>query len=149
MHEIVTEIKIDTSPDKVWGILTEFTRYPEWNPFIRQLFGEAVAGRQLTASICPPGGKAMTFRPKILVAEPNTELRWLGRLLISGLFDGEHYFLLSSLGSDQTRFVHGEKFSGVLVPFLKSQLESGTRAGFEAMNQALKSRAGNASSSAS
>jgi Uncharacterized conserved protein len=141
MHEIVTEIKIDASPDKVWGVLTDFARYPEWNPFIRQLSGEAVRGHQLTASICPPGGRAMTFRPKVLVAEANTELRWLGRLLIPGLFDREHYFLLSSLGPDQTRFIHGEKFSGVLVPLLKSQLESGTRAGFEAMNQALKSRA--------
>lgn len=83
----------------------------------------------------------MTFRPKVLVAEPNTELRWLGRLLIPGLFDGEHYFRLSSLGSNRTRLVHGERFSGVLVPFAKSSLESATRAGFEAMNKALKARA--------
>lgn len=145
MHEIVTEIKIDASPDKVWGVLTDFARYPEWNPFVRQLSGEAGRGHQLTASICPPGGKAMTFRPKVLVAEANTELRWLGRLLFPGLFDGEHYFRLSSLGTDKTHFIHGEKFSGILVPLLKSQLESGTRAGFEAMNQALKARAESAS----
>jgi hypothetical protein len=145
MHEIVTKIKIDASPDKIWGILTDFARYPEWNPFIRQVSGEAVRGHQLTASICPPGGKAMTFRPTVLVAEANTELRWLGRLLFPSLFDGEHYFLLSPLAPDQTHLIHGERFSGILVPLLKSQLESGTRAGFMAMNQALKARAEGAS----
>ena len=75
----------------------------------------------------------MTFRPKVLVAKPNAELRWLGRFLMPGLFDGEHYFVLSQLGENRTRFVHGERFSGVLVPLVKSSLESATRAGFEAM----------------
>lgn len=83
----------------------------------------------------------MTFRPRVLVAEANTELRWLGRMLMPGRFDGEHYFRLSPLAAGRTRFVHGERFSGILVPFARSSLESGTRAGFEAMNRALKARA--------
>jgi hypothetical protein len=36
--------------------------------------------------------------------------------------------------------VHGEKFSGLLVGLAKSSLEGGTRAGFVAMNKALKAR---------
>ena len=83
----------------------------------------------------------MTFRPKVLVAKPNAELRWLGRFLMPGLFDGEHYFVLSQLGENRTRFVHGERSSGVLVPLVKSNLESAIRAGFEAMNEAMKRRA--------
>jgi len=141
MHEVVTETEINASHCTVWNVLMDFARHPEWNPFVRQLSGEAVPGHRLTVTICPPGGKAMTFRPRVLVSEPNTELRWLGRLLMPGLFDGEHYFLLSPIGSNRTRFVHGERFSGVLVPFAKSRLELGARAGFEAMNQALKVRA--------
>lgn len=34
--------------------------------------------------------------------------------------------------------VHGERFSGLLVPLLRGQLDAGTRSGFEAMNDALK-----------
>jgi hypothetical protein len=97
----------------------------------------------LTISIQPPGGssgKGMTFRPTVLVAEPGRELRWMGRLLLPGIFDGEHYFQIEPLGSGSVRFVHGERFSGLLVPLLKSSLAGGTKAGFVAMNEALKAR---------
>lgn len=39
------------------------------------------------------------------------------------------------------KVVHGERFSGVLVPFAKSSLDGRTKAGFVAMNEALKTRA--------
>lgn len=87
MHEVVTETEINASPSTVWSVLMDFAHYPGWNPFVRQLSGEAVPGHRLTVSICPPGGKAMTFRPKTLVAEPNTELRWLGRMLMPVLYE--------------------------------------------------------------
>lgn len=83
----------------------------------------------------------MTFKPTVLVADADSELRWLGRFLVPGLFDGEHYFQLKANGQGGTTFVHGEKFSGVLVAFAKSSLEGGTRAGFVAMNEAIKVRA--------
>ena len=39
------------------------------------------------------------------------------------------------------RFTQREEFRGVLVPLLWKQLDTRTRAGFEAMNEALKARA--------
>jgi len=53
----------------------------------------------------------------------------------------EHYFELMPSGHEHTRLVHGEKFSGLMVFMAKSSLEGGTRAGFNAMNKALKARA--------
>jgi hypothetical protein len=64
----------------------------------------------------------------------------LGHLLVSGVFDGEHYFLLEPIGSERTRFTQGEKFSGLLVGLLGGML-SATEAGFKAMNTALKKQA--------
>jgi len=43
----------------------------------------------------------MTFRPTILKAEPERELRWLGRLLLPGLFDGEHVFEIEQIMVDR------------------------------------------------
>jgi hypothetical protein len=37
--------------------------------------------------------------------------------------------------------VQSEKFGGILVPFLRKMLDTSTRAGFEALNAALKARA--------
>lgn len=141
MHEVITEIIVDAPAHRVWGVLTDFDAHPAWNPFVRRIEGAPQAGRRLKVSIQPPGGKGMTFKPVVLKAVPNRELRWLGRLLLPGIFDGEHYFIIESLTSARVRFIHGERFSGILVALMKSSLDGRTRAGFEAMNRALKARA--------
>jgi hypothetical protein len=141
MHEIQTRIEIDATPARVWGVLVDFPSHPEWNPFIRSIAGTAREGETLVVTVQPQGGKPMTFKPTVLIAEPDRQLRWRGRFLVPGLFDGEHYFALASLANGQTELVHGEKFSGLLVPMAKSSLDGGTRAGFTAMNEALKARA--------
>jgi hypothetical protein len=141
MHEIRTEIEIEASPARVWDVLLNFASHPKWNPFMRFISGQPVPGERLVVSIHPPGGKAMTFKPKVLVAQPGRELRWLGRVFMPGVFDGEHFFQMEGIGLARTRLVHGERFSGVLVPMAKAQLDGGTRAGFIAMNEALRDRA--------
>jgi hypothetical protein len=122
-------------------VLTDFPAYGAWNPFVLSVAGEPRAGTRLTVRIQPPGGRAMTFRPTVLVARPPAELRWRGHVLMPGLFGGEHDFILEPLGSNRVRFVHRETFRGLLVPLLRRSLEPRTRAGFEAMNRALKARA--------
>lgn len=95
MYEIETCIEIESIPDEVWSILVDFAAYPEWNPFIRSIEGAAKKGARLSISIQPVDGKAMSFRPTVLEASPNKELRWLGRFLLPGIFDGEHYLKFS------------------------------------------------------
>lgn len=134
---IHTEILIAAAPGIVWAVLAETAHYPEWNPFIRKLEGALVPGGRLTATIQPLGKRAMTFRPVVLCAEPGKELRWLGRLILPGLFDGEHLFRLSSEGR-ATRLIHDERFSGLLARLIDPET---FRPGFEALNLALKARA--------
>jgi hypothetical protein len=50
----------------------------------------------------------MAFRPTILVASPNLELRWLGHILRPRIFDGE-------------------KFFGILAGLSKAKLDGGTK----------------------
>jgi hypothetical protein len=136
--EIVTGITINARPEKVWSILTDFSRYPEWNPFIKSITGIAEPGRTITARIEPPGSAGMTFKPVVLTFEPNREFRWLGHLLVKGLFDGEHSFELTENPDGTTRFVQREKFTGILVPLFQKQLDRNTKSGFELMNGKLK-----------
>jgi hypothetical protein len=143
MHEIQTEIDIESTPERLWSILTDFPAQSSWNPFIRSIEGPVTTGGRLTVTIQPAGAKPMTFHPTVLVVTPNVELRWLGHFLFRGIFDGEHYFQIAQSTPGRVRFVQGEKFSGLLVSLAKATLERGTRAGFIAMNQALKNRAEN------
>lgn len=137
MKNIRTEILINRDITNVWDVLMNFESYPKWNPFIRSISGEPKLGNRLIVTINTPGGKGMTFKPKILTLEPNKEFRWKGKLGINGIFDGEHYFILDYLDKNKTKFIHGEKFSGILVYFAGKMLDK-TEKGFQIMNESIK-----------
>jgi hypothetical protein len=140
MRELRREIDIEAPPAAVWAVLTDTRSYPEWNPFMPRLLGELREGAKLEVRIEPPGGRAMTFKPTVLAVEPERELRWLGRLLVPGLFDGEHILRIEPLDQAGSRFTQAERFSGILVGLFKGTLDK-TELGFEQMNAALKTRA--------
>ncbi len=141
MNHLHTEISINAPPERVWHLLTDFSSYPQWNPFIRRAIGEPREGARLEVYLQPSGARGMTFRPRILKAEPDRELRWLGHFLLPGLFDGEHIFTIEPLEAGGVRFVQREIFTGLLVSLFALWLEKDTRRGFEEMNRALKTRA--------
>ena len=139
---VQTDIDINASAEHVWSLLMDFQAYPKWNPFIVQIAGQTVVGTRLRATMKPEGAKAMTFTPTVLEVTPNRAFRWEGHFLFPGLFDGEHRFRLEPLGEGGgVRFVHEESFRGLLVPLFLKQLENSMKAGFHAMNHALKVRA--------
>ena len=141
MTQLDTSIDIDASAQRVWEILTDFPAYPQWNPFITKITGLVEAGTQLIVQLTLPGKPPMSFKPTLKVAERPRELRWAGQVLAPGLFDGEHGFEIETLDAGRCRLRHVEIFSGVLVPLFIPALQDATRAGFEAMNRALKQRA--------
>jgi hypothetical protein len=121
-------------------VLTDTAAYPDWNPFLRRIEGDLVPGARLRVRFAPPGGREVTMRPRLVALDAPHELRWLGRLGVPGLFDGEHTFRIEPLAAGRVRFVQSEEFRGIFVPLTRSLLTR-TRAGFESMNEALRTRA--------
>ena len=113
---LTTKIDIEAAPEGVWAVLSDLPSYPSWNPFIREASGTLAAGERL-----------------------DSELRWLGRLVVRGVFDGEHRFAIEPTAGG-SRLVQEERFTGLLVPFLARGLRRGTLPGFERMNEAVKER---------
>jgi len=136
LKHIRTETTMAAPIEKVWATLTDFDAYPRWNPFITRLTGDISEGGKVEARLM-----GMTINPRIERLEENTELRWVGHLGVPGMFDGEHYFRIEANKDGSTRFVHGERFTGVLVPIfaLIGQFKKIERA-FVDMNEALKAR---------
>ena len=138
-HALHTEIDIAAPPERVWSCLMDFAAYPAWNPFITSVVGVAAVGQRLTVRLDPPGGRGITMRPTVIDVVAGRALEWFGRLGIPGIFDGRHRFELHETATG-TRFVHGERFQGLLVRPLRASLDGPTRAGFVAMNEALARR---------
>ena len=139
--EIKTDILIHATPEKVWAILTNFDDYPNWNPFITSIQGDVKIGNKIIARLEPPKAKGMTFKPKVLVFDTNIEFRWIGHLLMPGLFDGEHPFQIIDNGNGTSTFIQSEKFRGILVPLFKKMLDNNTMNGFHEMNKKIKEKA--------
>lgn len=142
MQSIETSIIINAPAAEVWQVLMNFDLYPQWNPFIKGIKGEATLGAQLECTLQPEGMKPQVFKTTVVALQQEREFAWLGKLGISGLFDGEHHFQLIPQ-DDKTLFIHKENFRGILVPLLLALIGDKTRRGFEAMNQALKQRVEN------
>jgi hypothetical protein len=132
--EAVTEI--DASSQELWAVLRDFDHYPDWNPFLRSIVGPFEVGARLTVTIAPPGRRPMVLRPVVRIAEPGRELRWLGKLGVPHLFDGEHSLRVEPRAPGRTRFVQEESFRGLLVPFTSGVIAK-VADGFAAMNLAL------------
>jgi len=139
-NEIRSETVIGGTPTQVWNVLSDFSRYSEWNPGFEKAEGRAEVGQTLHLTFAKEGGRGMTMHPTVLVADPGRELRWLGRLWIPGIFDGEHCFEIQETELGRVRFVQRERFRGVLVPFLRKMIEVDTLGMFEKVNAALAVR---------
>ena len=140
MRTIHTTIDIAADPQAVWDVLVDFPSHADWNPFFAAVEGDAVAGETLRISARKDdGSEGISFRPVVLDAEPGRRLRWKGKLLVRGLFDGTHDFRLEALDGERTRLHHSEEFRGVLVPLFGRILRD-TEVGFRDFNEALAGR---------
>jgi hypothetical protein len=138
MQKICTDVIIDAPAGKVWGILTDFKNFENWNPFMHVKKGELETGEQLEVLLQVPGHKPITMRPTVVKVEPVREFRWSGSMWVKGVFDGEHAFRLEELDENRSRLVQCERFRGVLAPLILHMIGEDIEHGFEMMNLSLK-----------
>ncbi|GAB1690221.1 SRPBCC family protein [Krasilnikovia sp. M28-CT-15] len=137
-HVLHTKINIPAPPEAVWRHLVDLAAYRTWNPFITEAAGTVAVGEQLTLHV-RAGDRATTLRPTITAADPGQLFEWLSHLGVPGLFSGRHRFELTATTTG-CQLSHSGTFYGVLVRPLRRSLETSTRTGFEAMNDALAHR---------
>jgi len=139
-HEIRTEIEISAVPSRVWEVLTDFSHYPDWNPFILELKGSVRQGATITYRFEFPRGIRIWTAAEILRFEQERELRWAAHFLTPRVFNGEHYFVIAPRSGGGVIFRHGEIFSGLLLPVVRPILRKYGPRIYQALNSALKQR---------
>lgn len=117
VRKINTAIEIAAPVEAVWAALTDFERYPVWNPFIRSAHGVLGKGEVLKISMDLGEKGRQDYKVAVTGLVPSLEFRWQGFFKVRGLIDGDHAFRLqdSPIG---TLLTHDERFTGILVPFV-------------------------------
>lgn len=136
MKNIETEIVIDAPIEVVWRVLMNFEGYRDWNPFLN-IEGDPILGNKLDVIISMDNKKNF-FKPKVVAYEEGRRFEWTGKLILKGLFAGNHYFKLDPITEFQTKFVHGENFTGLLQGTIMKKIHDKTIKGFESMNESMK-----------
>ena len=137
---ITTEITIGAPAYSVWGVLTDFSRYPDWNPFILKVRGAVQEKASVKYRFEFPPGFRMWATAKVLSFKPEKELRWAAHFLTPALFNGDHYFVIEQVSENSVSFHHGEIFTGLLTPLALPLLRIYGRRVYQGLNNALKER---------
>jgi hypothetical protein len=138
MYQLQAEVEIAASPERVWQVLTDFARYPEWAGWKGTISGEAREGAWLKVVARPRRGKLKLTLYRILRCEPQQELRWHA---IYGPFwslYGQRYWLLQPLAGKRTRVIFGEAYFGWLMIFLRGMIARRGPEQYEQLARRLK-----------
>ena len=110
---------IRATPEEVWAVLGDVTRYPDWDSGVERVEGELAPGAKLKVFSWASPGRA--FPVKVADLEPGSRMTWRGGMPL-GLFKGVRTYRLEPLGAGETRFEMREQFSGPLLPLISRSM---------------------------
>ena len=142
MKENRNEIEIQSTSEKVWEVLTDFDKYPEWNPLLCRAEGKLAVGEKVDLRV-RSASNDMNLLCTVTVVEPNRQFSWKFHVVLPFLFRGEHFFKIEPIDEHKVRFIDREVFHGLLVPLQAKNLETNAKPAMLAMGKALKQRAEN------
>ena len=111
------EVNIRSSPERIWSLLTDAKNFPRWNSTVSSIEGRISEGEQLQVRV--PGSNRV-LKPKVSGVRLNERMTWSGG--VAPIFKGVRTFNLISRKSGSTDFVMEERFSGLMLPFIKTSL---------------------------
>ena len=128
--------EINASPETIWGLLTDASKYPEWDPGMVRLEGKVALGEKITAHT-----KATDRAFPVTVSEfvPNRKMVWSSGMPL-GLFKGARTFTLEPLDKGLVKFKVEEIFTGLLLPLIGRTIPD-LNPTFAAFAKGLKERA--------
>ena len=129
-----SEIEIAAAPDIVWSVLTDFGRWPAWNPDVKSMAidGQVAQGTQFRWKSGPA-----TITSVIREVEPRRSIAWTGRTVGTS---AKHVYRLEAADGG-TRVRTEESFEGWLPRLLRRQMRTTLQNGLDDGLRHLKAEA--------
>ena len=143
---IAASVDIDAPKERVWAIVRDTARYPEWSPFLVAVEGDVRVGSPvaLVVRMSMDAAQRPTRQTERVTRDGDggpdapSELGWgIDGLLLTT----ERVQRVVSIGPGRSRYETTDAFSGVLVPVVLGLYGKRIQAGFDATARALKERA--------
>ena len=110
-------LDIQAPAARIWSLLTDAERFPTWNSTITRVEGQIREGGRLRVHV---PGTARTFTPTVSGVVAEARMTWTGGF--APVFKGVRTFELEARDGGSIRFAMEERFSGLLLPFVKGSM---------------------------
>ena len=137
MKTYSTTKTINADADTIWAILTDGSKYHDWNESVEKVEGNIAPGERIKvyAKINPD----RAFPVKVEELVPGKKMVWRGGMPF-GLFKGVRTFILADNSNGSVEFRMHEEFSGLLSPLIVRSMPDLTES-FEQFAASLKATA--------
>jgi len=132
-------IGIAASPEVVWNVIADLSRWGEWNTLHPEATGRIAIGGQLEVAEVLEGEPGRLHQVTIPDWAPEIQLVWINKR--GFLSRSTRYFELEKLTGGGTLLANGEMFDGLRGEAWARERRSKFLAAFEATNEAIKARA--------
>jgi hypothetical protein len=129
-------IEIEAPAPVVWSVLTDFARYPEWNPFTIEVRTHLCVGDPVDMRVRMMRlGVTIDQREHVREVVEGERIRWgmrAGRIV-----RGERTQKVEALAEGRARYVTEDEISGVCTPLVHAIFGGSLELGFTSMAKAL------------
>src|SRR5947209_6003329 len=115
MRSYASSTTIDAPPDRVWQVLVDAARYPDWDSGVVRVEGTVAPGASVKVVSSANPGRA--FPVEVAEFEPGRRMVWTGGMPL-GLFRGVRTFTLTPEAAGGTRLDVREEYTGPLLPLI-------------------------------
>lgn len=143
MTVLRTTFPVAASASTVWDILVDFERWPEWNPSVPSISGDARVGSTLSLTLAMPRRPSAKVKATITELEPERQFSWHGNVGGDRFFAGTREFEIDPLSDGTVQVTHVETVTGLFFPVFRAIMGSAIQEHHDNLNAALKDRAEN------
>ena len=134
-------LRIDAPAHKVWQVISDLDRYPEWNPFVVACSSTLAVGDAIRMRVRIFPGLAQPQTERVLEHVPGRRLRYGIPGSALGALTSSRSHQVTALTPDRTEYASRFELDGWLAPLVSFLLGRRLAAGFESMSLALQARA--------
>ena len=128
---------IEASAERVWALLIDVARWPEWNTTVDKVVGQVAVGATVTVHTKLSPNRA--FPVSVAELDAPRRMVWRGGMPL-GLFVGTRTFTIASQSDGRVAFEMREEFTGFLAPLITKSIPD-LKPAFDEFARCLKTAA--------